>query len=302
MRRPSSSPESTRTARRASLSARRTNSARFRASRTAEVATARTTSTPWASETARYRLSTSIARSMTSGEIPPLVKVDSPSRSISRSRSRISREPGPWRRETTRCTLLAPMSIAAIFMKDLSPDSMSKSGTEPRESALTGTEGFVNDLLTDAALQPRRRAAADPDDGFPSPFPRWIGREAAHCHPRRAAGQVVHQVGALGHGQHDAHAALHDAHDPREGHEDVRLRDDAHDPLALQDGQAGDFVVEHHPRGPLDRVVGSDGLHLPGHEVAQARGGAADRVLLQAQDRLQVAHREDAGEAAVLGD
>ena len=112
MRRASSRPETTSSAMPASRRARRTISSRFRASRTALVATARTRAR-YRRQSAAYRESVVMSRSATGRVSAPVAKTPSPGRTGSRSWCNVSSEPSGSGRAISSRTAFVPTSIAA---------------------------------------------------------------------------------------------------------------------------------------------------------------------------------------------
>ena len=118
MRRASSRPETTSRSSPVSSRTRRTMSGPFRASRTALVATART-SAPSRRQSAAYRRSVESSRSATGRGIEPVANTPSPGRIGSRSWCRVSSEPSGSGRASSSRTALVPTSMAARTTRSL---------------------------------------------------------------------------------------------------------------------------------------------------------------------------------------
>ncbi len=116
MRRASLSPDATRGQMPVSRPTCSRKSSPFRASRTAEVATATILSTRWFRASCLYFRRTARPRFIAAAESIPRARVPAPRRTISFSRSFTSNPPEPCTSTTTMWMELLPMSMAAIFM------------------------------------------------------------------------------------------------------------------------------------------------------------------------------------------
>ncbi len=118
MSRASSSPEITSTRTPVRFLTAATKSSEFVASRTAHVATARTTSAPEPCASLARCSTVEAPASMASGESRPVRRVSLPRRTISFSRSTTSSVPSSSTLATSSLMLFVPMSIAArVFIE-----------------------------------------------------------------------------------------------------------------------------------------------------------------------------------------